>query len=440
MSLPKNLTKVLPDTATVDENGHLIIGGCDTIDLASEFGTPLYIFDELTLRQKCREYRKEFSQNYANTSVIYASKALINQALVKILKEEEMGLDVVSGGELFIAKSVDFPMSKVFFHGNNKSLLELKMALDWGVGRIVVDNFHELTLLDDAAQKAGVTQSILLRLSPGIDPHTHKHTTTGILDSKFGFPIVTGQAEQALAEAMSAANLNLVGLHIHLGSPIFETEPFKQAIEVVFQFAREMMDKHHFKLQEFSPGGGFAIPYTHKDPSPKVSDYAKEISASIKETAGKLALDLPDLIIEPGRSIVGRAGVALYKTGATKEIPGGRKYVSLDGGMSDNIRPALYDSKYEAMVANNLNSKTKEKVSLAGKFCESGDILVKDIDLPIIKPDDLIAIPVSGAYCLSMSSNYNASLGPAVVMVNNNEARLIQRRETYDDLTKRDES
>jgi len=432
------LTSILPDTSEVSNEGHLVIGGCDVVDLAGEFGTPLYVFDKATLRHKCREYRREFTERYPDTLVIYACKAFLNRALAQIFMQEGLGLDVVSGGELYIARSVDFPMGKVYFHGNNKTPSELRLALDWGVGRIVVDNFHELALLNDAAQKAGVSQNILLRLSPGVDPHTHELTTTGIIDSKFGFPIVTGQAEAALVRAMSSSGLHPVGLHVHLGSPIFEIEPYEQAIEVVLRFAARMRDKHGFELQEFSPGGGFAISYTREDSAPSVAEYAEAISCRLRSLAGEIDLALPRLVIEPGRSIVGRAGIALYSAGAVKDIPGVRKYVSLDGGMADNIRPALYDARYEALVANKMDAEAVEQVTLAGKLCESGDVLIKDIALPRIEPGDTVAILVSGAYCLPMASNYNAALKPAVVLVSNGEAHLIQRRETYDDLIGRD--
>jgi diaminopimelate decarboxylase len=429
---------ILPDTAAMNKKGRLTIGGCDTVELGEEFDTPLYIFDEATLRGKCREYRRGFSERYSDTLVIYACKAYINRALAQIFKEEGLGLDVVSGGELFIGKSVDSQMEKVYFHGNNKSEQELSKALEWRTGRIVVDNFYELSLLNEVARKAGVRQDILLRLSPGIDPHTHAKTTTGIVDSKFGFTIVTGQAQEAVKQAMAASNLNLIGLHVHLGSPIFEVEPYREAVEVVLCFAAEMEKKNRFEMKEFSPGGGFAIPYLRNQLALPVSAYAEVITSTLKRLVKKFGLTSPCLIIEPGRSIVGRAGVALYRTGARKEVPGVRRYISLDGGMSDNIRPALYEAKYEALVANKIGEKASEKVTLAGKHCESGDILIKDIDLPRIEPGDIVAIPVSGAYCLSMASNYNASLKVAVVLVKDGKVRLIQQRETYEDLIARD--
>ena len=429
---------LFPQTSDVDSQSHLLIGGCDTVELAAEFGTPVYIFDEFTLRQKCADFVAQFSQRYSDTLVIYACKAFINRALALIFKEEGLGLDVVSGGELGIAQSVDFPPDKVYFHGNNKTADELSLALSWGVGRIVVDNFRELSLLSKSAQEQGVTQDIMLRLSPGIDPHTHRFTTTGIIDSKFGFPIITGQAEAALAEAMLASNLNLIGLHFHLGSPIFEFEPYQQAIGVVLEFAAEMASRRGFELKEFSPGGGFAIEYTLDSHAPSIADYAESITSTLVAGSQRLGLEPPKLILEPGRGIVGQAGVALYRLGAAKEVPGARCYVSVDGGIADNIRPPLYGARYEALVANRALDEETGQVTIAGKFCESGDILIKDIMLPQISTGDLLAVPACGAYSLSMASNYNASLKPAIVMVREGEARLIRRRETYQDLMRND--
>jgi len=434
MSVLERMSTLLPDTSGVNEKGHLTLGGCDLAKLAAEFGTPLYIFDEATLRRTCADFRKEFGQRYADTLVIYAAKAFINRALAHIFKEEGLGLDVVSGGELSIAKSADFPTDKVYFHGNNKLREEIELAIGWGIGRIVVDNLHELSLVNEVAKKARVSQDILLRLTPGIDAHTHQYITTGIIDSKFGLPIATGQAEEALVKAMSASNLSLIGLHVHLGSLIFSVEPYQKAIDIVFQFAAEMRDKHGFTLTEFSPGGGFAVQYTQDTPAPDTAYFAQAICATIKSKSKKLGLKPPRLIVEPGRAIVGRAGVAIYRVGAIKDIPGVRKYVAINGGMADNIRPALYGSRYEAIVANKANKKELERVSIVGKFCESGDVLVKDAAIPRVIPGDIVAIPVSGAYCLSLASNYNASLKPAIILVKDSKARLIRRRESYDDL------
>ncbi|OGN92992.1 MAG: diaminopimelate decarboxylase [Chloroflexi bacterium RBG_13_50_10] len=426
---------LFPLTAEVNRQGHLVIGGCDVVDLVKEFGTPLYLFDESTLRRKCREFKEEFGKYRPNTLVIYASKAFLNKALALILKEEGLGLDVVSGGELSIARSVDFPLDKVYFHGNNKTPEELNLALDLGVGRIVVDNFYELELLDRLAGKRGIRQNILLRLTPGVDPHTHRYTTTGTIESKFGFAPATGQAEEAVNQASATSHLNLLGLHFHLGSPVPEIQPYELAIELVLRFAREMGRKFDFNLSEFDIGGGFAVPYTLDSEVPTIADYARTIIGKLNSLISELGLSRPRLIIEPGRAIVGQAGVALYKVGAIKEIRGIEKYVCVDGGMSDNIRPALYGAKYEALLANKaLETGRKQVVTIAGKLCESGDILVKDTKLASAHPGHIIAIPVCGAYSISMSSNYNATPRPAIVMVKQGQARLVRRRETYQDL------
>jgi diaminopimelate decarboxylase len=425
---------LFPLTVEVNNQSHLCIGGCDVVDLAREFGTPLYLFDEFTLRHKCREFKTEFSKCRPDTLVVYASKAFLNKALALIFKEEDLGLDVVSGGELSIAHSVNFPLKKVYLHGNNKTLEELKLALDWGIGQIVVDNFYELELLNRLAKERKNTQNVLLRLTPSVDPHTHQYTTTGMLDSKFGFPLVTGQAGEAVSQAISASNLNLLGFHFHLGSPIYETKPYEVAIEIVLHFAQEVREKYGFQPSEFSVGGGFAVQYTLDSVAPTVADYAKTITNKLNGIVSSLGLGHPRLIVEPGRAIVGQAGVALYKVGAIKEIHGIRKYVCVDGGMSDNIRQALYGAKYEALVANNALAKEGDTVTIAGKLCESGDILIRDATLASVSPDDIIAMPVCGAYSIPMWSNYNALPRPAIVMVDKGKACLIRRRESYQDL------
>lgn len=426
---------LFPLTTKINNQGHISIGGCDAIDLATKFGMPLYLFDEFTLRHKCREFKTAFSTHYPHSLVIYASKAFLHPALALIIQQEGLGLDVVSGGELSLAHSVDFPAGKIYFHGNNKTPEELKLALNWNIGRIVVDNFYELELLNQLAKEKKLSQNILLRLTPGVDPHTHEYTTTGILDSKFGFPLAaTAQAEEAVKQAMSASNLNLLGFHFHLGSPIYETKPYELAVELVLHFALEMKQKLGFQLAEFSIGGGFAVQYTLDSKVLAVADYAQTITDRINNLIPRMDLSFPQLIVEPGRAIVGQAGVALYKVGAIKEIPHVRKYICVDGGMSDNIRPALYQARYEALVANKALEAENDLATIAGKLCESGDILVKDANLASVSSGDIIAIPVCGAYSIPMWSNYNASLNPAIVMVNHGEARLIRRRQSYPDL------
>jgi diaminopimelate decarboxylase len=428
--------KLFPPESAVNKSGHLVIGGCDTVELAAEFGTPLYLFDEFSLRSRCAELKQEFGQRYADTVVSYSAKAFINKALARLFSEEGLGLDVVSAGEMSIIRSAGFPMDRVYFPGNNKSAEELKLALEWGVGRIVVDNLYELNLLSELTKERDDKTAILLRLSPGVDPHTHHYIITGNLDSKFGLPMV--YAEKALTTAMAMPQLKLLGLHFHIGSQIAELEPYQQAIDIILGFAAEMKQKHSFEMEELSIGGGFAVQYTLDSPVPPVAAYAEAITAGIISGCQRLGLARPRLIIEPGRSIVGQAGVALYTVGVVKDIPGVRCYVSVDGGMADNIRPALYGARLEAVIANRMKDETTGKFTIAGKFCESGDILIKDIELSEPVAGDIIAVPVCGAYSLPEASNYNASLKPAVVMVREGKVRLIRRRETFDDLTRHD--
>ena len=425
---------LFPMGSTLSENGHLNIGRRDVTELAKEYGTPLYIYDEATIRTMARTFVKEFGTRYANTVVAYASKAFLTKAMARIANEEGLSLDVVSGGEIAAAISAGFPAARMDFHGNNKTPDELIYAVESGVGTIVVDGFHELKLLNHLAEERGVEQGIMLRLSPSVDAHTHGHTTTGILDVKFGFSIESGESTIAIRQALDSSNLDLKGIHFHLGSPIFELEPYSQAIDTVLDYLAQFKSEG-LNLREFSPGGGFAIGYTRNQPPPPISAYADVITSMLTKKCSQLGFDLPKLIIEPGRSIVGRAGVAVYTVGVIKDIPTVRTYVSLDGGMGDNIRPALYGSEYEAVVANKMTVDTDhEVVTLAGKYCESGDILVKDISLPTIESGDIIAIPSSGAYCLAMSSNYNMNPRPAVLMVKDGTSKIIRRRETYQDL------
>ena len=427
---------LFPVESGINDRGHLVIGGCDTVELATEFDTPLYVFDEFSLRSKCAQFKQEFGRRYANTTVIYACKAFINKALALIFMEEGLGLDVVSAGELSIVRSAGFPLDRVYFHGNNKSAEEIRLALQWGIGRIVVDNPHELTMLAKIAKEQGCSPDILLRLSPGVEANTHRYNVTGAVDTKFGFPLPSGG--EAVAQAMSAPNLNLLGLHFHIGSLIYDLEPYQQAIEVILSFAAEMKRENGFEPRELDIGGGFAIQYAVDFPAPPISAYAEAIASRVIDKCRELDLALPKLVIEPGRSIVGQAGVALYRVGAVKDIPGVRRYVSVDGGMADNIRHALYGAKHEAVVANKMREREEGKVTIAGKLCESGDILIENIALPPVSAGDIIAVADCGAYCLPMASNYNASLKPAIALVSEGKARLIRRRETFDDLTRCD--
>ena len=393
--------------------------------------------DEETLRARCRTFIGEFRKLHPDTNVSYACKAYINPALAKLFQEEGMGFDVVSGGELALTVSAQIPMDEVYFHGNNKTPQELSEALEHSIGWVVVDSFHELQLLDDLAGQAGKTQDILIRVSPGVDPHTHVYTTTGVLDSKFGFSIQTGHAAEAVRLGLAAKNLNLRGLHFHLGSPIFELEPYRVATDLVLRFAAEFREEG-FEMQRFSPGGGFAISYTRSQKPPLVSAYAETIVSTMTAACEDLGLELPTLVIEPGRAIIGTAGVALYRIGGIKDVPGVRKFVSVDGGMGDNIRPALYQAEYEVVAANKADWEPEEKVTIAGKYCESGDLLVSDVMLPKLESGDLLAIPAAGAYGPSMASNYNMNPRPPMVLVKDGQSRLIRRRESYQDLMRYD--
>ena len=428
------LRNILPLTAGVDRAGHLTVGGCDTVELAREFGTPLYVFDEEDLRARCREFRREFEARHPDVLIVYAAKAYLGRALAALVAEEGLGLDVVSGGEMACARAVDFPLERVYFHGNNKSAQEIREALKAGVGRVAVDNFHELVLLGDAAASLRRRQAVLLRVTPGVDPHTHAYVSTGAVDSKFGLPLVGGRAEEALVEALASPGLEVVGLHYHLGSQITEMEPYRKAAEVVLEFAARMKERHGLELREYSVGGGIAVPYTRDAATPSVAEYAETVVGALQEGCRRHGLPQPRLTVEPGRAIVARAAVALYTVGATKEVPGVRTYVAVDGGMADNIRPALYGSRYEVLVASRMADPPQEKVTVVGRYCESGDVLVSDAEVPRLWAGDLLALPVSGAYGLAMASNYNWALRPAVVMVKDGHARLIRRRETYDDL------
>jgi diaminopimelate decarboxylase len=426
--------ELFPITADINGKGHLVIGGCDVVDLAAGHGTPLYVYDEMTVRHMCREFTGAFAKEYPGSRVFYSSKAFANPALARIIEEEGLGMDVVTGGELAVAIAAKFPPGRLNFHGNNKGRQELEEALDYGVGHITVDSFHEIQLLNEIAGRRGMRQTVMLRVSPSVDPHTHLLTTTGVLDSKFGFSIETGAAEEAVKQAAAAKSLNVIGLHFHLGSPIFELEPYSQAIAYVLEFAARMRGEYGFQLKEFNPGGGMAIGYVKEKLPPTVAAYAREIAAAVRAGCDAHSLPEPALTVEPGRAIVGRAGVAVYTAGGIKEIPGVRTYVSVDGGMGDNIRPALYGSKYTVTHVMKPAAKATKKVTIAGKFCESGDVLARDVMVPGVKPGDLLALPAAGAYCVPMSSNYNMAPRPAVVLVNDGKSRLIKRRETYADL------
>ena len=432
------IEKVFPLTTNVTSQGKLQIGGCDIETLAKKYETPFYVFDTAHIENICDEYTNEFNNLYDNTQVVYGSKAFGNKSIFKIILEKGLGADVVSGGELALAIESGISPDKIYFHGNNKTPVELELAQEAGLTKIVVDGFYELELLNSLSKKNGIVQDIIIRLSPAIelDERTHKYTTTGILDSKFGFAIDNGDAEKAINMISDYSNLNLIGVHFHLGSPLFSTKPYELGIRKVAEFISKF---DNFELREFSPGGGFAVSYTREDDPPKVKEYAAVICNTMNEVISEYSLPKPKLVIEPGRAIAGPAGVAIYTVGAIKNIENVRKFISVDGGMGDNIRPALYGSNYEAIVVNRLwDERPKEKVTIVGKYCESGDILVKDIELPEIKSGDLIAIPVSGAYSTSMASNYNMNPRPEIIALKDGMDMTIRKRETFADLFKMD--
>lgn len=427
---------IFPDTTTV-ERGHLVIAGCDLVELAERHGTPLYVFDEESVLTRARGYRDALRASYPATSTVcYASKAYSAPWILELLAGEGLGLDVVSGGELYVGIRADFPRERVYFHGNNKGEDELALALDERVGRIVVDNLDEVALLGRLAKQRGIRQAVLLRVSPGVDAHTHAHLTTGKLDTKFGLGIESGAAEEGVRAILAQPSLDLRGYHAHIGSQIHEIEPYEAAVERLFAFAADMRTTHGVQLCEISPGGGYGVRYTTDDPTVKAVDMIRRVGAVVAAAARSAGFsELPDLTIEPGRSMVAPAAVALYRVGSVKRIPGGRTYVAVDGGMADNIRPTAYGAKYSAALANRADEDAgTTDVAIAGKYCETGDILIQHIDLPLPRVGDLVAIPTAGAYHLSMASNYNMALRPAVVVVARGHERVVRRRETFEDL------
>ena len=432
MTLP--YAEILPLTAEADADGRLAIGGCDLRGLAERFGTPLYVYDEQTIRAACRSYRRAFEAQLPSVRVLYAAKAWLSPALARILVEEGLGMDVVSGGELHTALAGGMPAEQIGFHGNAKGIDELEQALDAGVGRIIIDNDDELDALDRLTRERGAAQTVMLRITPGVDARTHVKTTTGLRDSKFGFPLPSGQAAAAVERTLAAPQLELSGFHIHLGSPIYDLQPYRDGIATAAGFAAEMQQRHGYRWREFSPGGGFAIGYTDDRLPPSHEAYAEAVSQALHAACEDHGLPIPEVHIEPGRSIVGRAGLALYSVVSRKEIPGTRAYLAVDGGMADNVRPAMYDSQYRALAAERVFAPCDQTVTVAGKFCESGDILVRDAALPELRIGELIAMPAAGAYQLAMESNYNLALRPAVVMARDGDARLVRRRQSFDDL------
>lgn len=427
---------IKPITTRINERGNIEIGGCDLVELANQYSTPLYVFDEATIRSITKSYKDAFKA-YPKMKMMFASKAFMTKAICKIMQEEGFGLDLCSGGEMYTAKSAGFNMSETLFNGNNKTYEELCMALDYGIGTISVDNFFELAILDNIAKSKDKTVRILLRITPGIECHTHEYIQTGHLDSKFGFDLTqVDEAIELIKEEYT--NLNLIGLHAHIGSQIFEKKVYYDEVDVIFKEIKRIKDKHNITLTEINLGGGLGIKYTEKDKPISIYEIAQTIIESIEEHSKKYNIEEPYLFIEPGRSIVGTAGVTIYTAGSSKQVPKGRRYQAVDGGMADNARPSLYQATYTVEVANKPNEEEKEIVTIAGRFCESGDILAKDVNLPVIEEGDIICFYDTGAYGYSMSSNYNRVLKPAAVLVNNGKSDIIISRQTYEQLCETD--
>lgn len=427
------------DCLNINEKGHLEIGGCDTIDLAEKYGTPLYVVDENEIRKNCRAFVKSIEDNYnGHGTVAYASKAFSCMEMYRICKQENMSIDTVSAGEIYTALKAGFPAERIYFHGNNKTLDEIEFALDNNVGRIVVDNLTELEKIEKAAEKRNITAKIMFRIKPGIDAHTHSFIRTGQIDSKFGLALENGEAMVGVKRALALKNVELCGLHCHIGSQIFDISPFELAAEVMMDFIAKIKEETGAEIKELNLGGGFGIKYTGEDKPAPYSDYMNRVAAVIKKKAEEHSMELPFIIIEPGRSIAGAAGITLYTVGAVKEIENVRTYVSIDGGMTDNPRYILYQSTYEILCANKANEPKTEKITLAGKCCESGDLIQENAMIQKVVPGDTIAVLSTGAYNYSMASNYNRIGRPAVVMTNNGESRIIVKRESFEDLVRND--
>ena len=431
---------MLYDFLGVNEKGNLTISGSDAVHLAKKYGTPLYVMSEDYIRGACREFHKSIDKYYGgNGMVLFASKAFSCKEIYRIMMQENCGVDVVSGGELYTALSVGFPTENIVFHGNNKSQDELKMAVDNNVGRVIVDGLSELDMLDAIAEKANKTVSVMLRIKPGIDAHTHEFIKTGQIDSKFGLALETGEALEGVKKALEYKNINLKGIHCHIGSQIFGTEPFESAADVMYTFLAKVKEETGFCIEEINLGGCFGIRYTELDSPVSYDMYMSKVAEVMQRKSKELGIPMPKIYIEPGRAIVGPAGVTLYTVGAIKAIPNIRTYVSIDGGMSDNPRYALYQSDYEACIANKAAKPRKFLATIAGKCCESGDLIQEDTFIQKPKSGDIMAVFSTGAYNYTMASNYNRIPRPATVFVKEGEkSRIVIRRETYEDLVRND--
>lgn len=423
----------------VNEAGHLTIGGCDTVDLVRRYGTPLYVMDETQIRAHCRAFVQSMEDNYdGHGRVLFASKAFCCKEMCRIIASEDMGLDVVSGGELYTALSAGFPADRIYFHGNNKTNLEIKTALEAGIARFIVDNFPELETIERIAAAMGKTADIMFRIKPGIDAHTHSFIRTGQIDSKFGVALETGEAMQIVKRAIELEHINLCGLHCHIGSQILDVDPFEHAAEVMLKFIADIKAETGFVVRELNLGGGFGIKYLESDNPVAYSEYMDRVAKVVKSKASEYGVELPYILIEPGRSIVGSAGITLYTVGAVKTIPNIRTYASVDGGMCDNPRYILYSSDYDILCANKANDPRDFKVTVAGKCCESGDLIQENTAIQHVEHGDILAVLSTGAYNYSMSSNYNRIPRPPVVMVKKGESRVIVKGETFEDLVRND--
>lgn len=413
---------------TTEEKEHLTIGGCDLVELAKKYGTPLYVMDEATIRKICKDYKDAF-KDYSNIKMMFASKALCTSGIIRILDDEGFGFDTVSAGEIYTVYKTGVDMSKVLFNGNNKTPREIELALELKVGRFSVDNFYEAELLNKIAKEKNIIQDILLRIAPGIECHTHNYIQTGQIDSKFGFDL--SQLDEIIDLIKEKYhNLNLKGLHAHIGSQIFETQCFYDEVDILVKQIDRIDAKYGLKLDELNLGGGLGVKYTENDTPPDVKKLADAVTKSLETSSNKSLI----IYIEPGRSIVSTAGVTLYTIGSSKQVPNGRKYVAVDGGMADNPRPSMYQAIYSAQVANKPKEQNRQRVTIAGKYCESGDILINEIDLPELEAGDILCVFNTGAYNYSMASNYNKMEKPAMVLVNNSLSDIIVSRETLDNL------
>jgi len=417
---------------------HLEIGGCDTLELAREYGTPLYVMDEDFLREKCRGLKSSLESRMDESLVLYAGKACLNMAICRIIAQEGLGLDLSSGGEAYTALKAGFPMERTYLHGNNKSDWEIELAIESKVGRIVLDNEREAELVNRIAGEKGISQDVLLRVTPGIKPDTHSYIQTGQIDTKFGFGISTGSAIEGIKKILTCDNLNLVGLHCHIGSNIISLDSFDMAARIMVRFMAEIKESLGHTFLELDLGGGIGVRYTSNVTPPTPQEYINVITEGLHDELKRYSMSTPKLLIEPGRYIAGEAGTTLYTTGTIKEVPGIKTYVSVDGGLSDNPRPALYDAVYEALYANDLNAPLNKKVTVAGKHCECDNLLF-DIMLPeSIQPGDILAVQTTGAYNYAMASNYNRFKRPAMILVKDGKAEVIVNRETLDDLLSHD--